>query len=96
MQLKNPDADVYVPDDSTLAEALARTTHLAIGAHQDDIEFMALHGILQCFNQDDRWFSGITITDGGGSSRSGPIREVLGRGDAEGACHRAAEGGSRR
>ena len=46
MQLKNPDADVYVPDGSTVAEALTKTTHVAVGAHQDDIEFMALHGIL--------------------------------------------------
>jgi len=75
MQLKNPDADVYVPDGSTLAEALARTTHLAIGAHQDDIELMALHGILECFNRDDRWFSGVTVTDGGGSARSGPYEQ---------------------
>ena len=71
MQLKNPDADVFVPDGSSLAEALAKTTHLAVGAHQDDIEFMALHGILSCFGRADRWFSGITITDGGGSPRSG-------------------------
>ena len=75
IDLKNPDADVFVPDGSMPAEALARTTHLAIGAHQDDIEFMALHGILQCFNQDDRWFSGITVTDGGGSARSGPYEK---------------------
>ena len=71
MQLKNPDADVYVPDGSTVGEALGRTTHLAVGAHQDDIEFMALHGILQCFNQKDRWFSGLTVTDGRGSPRVG-------------------------
>ena len=71
MQLKNPDADVFIPDESSVAEALAKTTHLAVGAHQDDIEFMAVHGILQCYNQVDRWFSGITITDGGGSPRSG-------------------------
>jgi LmbE family N-acetylglucosaminyl deacetylase len=75
MQLKNPDADVFVPDGSSLAEALARTTHLAVGAHQDDIEFMALHGILSCFGRTDRWFSGITITDGGGSPRSGPYEQ---------------------
>ena len=75
MQLKNSDADIYVPDGLTLAEALARTTHLAVGAHQDDIEFMALHGILECFNQDERWFSGITVTDGGGSARSGPYEK---------------------
>ena len=71
MQLKNPDADVYVPDGSTVGDALGRTTHLAVGAHQDDIEFMALHGILQCFNQKDRWFSGLTVTDGRGSPRVG-------------------------
>jgi LmbE family N-acetylglucosaminyl deacetylase len=67
MQLKNPDADVYAPDGSTVAEALAKTTHLAVGAHQDDIEFMAMHGILECFRQADRWFSGVTVTDGAGS-----------------------------
>ena len=71
MQLKNPDADVYAPDGSTLAEALVKTTHLAVGAHQDDIEFMAMHGILECFRQADRWFSGVTVTDGGGGPRSG-------------------------
>jgi LmbE family N-acetylglucosaminyl deacetylase len=75
MQLKNPDADVYVPDDSTVAEALAKTTHLAVGAHQDDIEFMAMHGILECFRQADRWFSGVTVADGGGSPRSGPYEK---------------------
>jgi LmbE family N-acetylglucosaminyl deacetylase len=75
MQLKNPDADVYVPDGSTVAEALAKTTHLAVGAHQDDIEFMAMHGILECFRQADRWFSGVTVTDGGGSPRSGPYEK---------------------
>lgn len=71
MQLKNPDADVFVPDGSTLADALARTTHLAVGAHQDDIEFMALNGILECFGRSDLWFSGVTVTNGGGSPRSG-------------------------
>ena len=71
MQLKNPDADVYVPDGSTVAEALVKTTHLAVGAHQDDIEFMAMHGILECFRQTDHWFSGVTVTDGGGGPRSG-------------------------
>ena len=75
IQLKNPDADVFVPDGSNLAEALARTTHLAVGAHQDDIEFMALHGILRCYGRTDLWFSGITITHGGGSPRSGPYEK---------------------
>jgi len=71
MQLDSPEADVFVPDGGDPGAALARTTHLAIGAHQDDIEFMALHGILQCYNDPDRWFTGVTVTDGAGSPRSG-------------------------
>ena len=72
MELTNPDADVFVPDGTAVAVALARTTHLAIGAHQDDLEFMALHGILECFGRSDRWFTGVTMTNGSGSARSGP------------------------
>ena len=52
-------------------KALDRTTHLGIGAHQDDLEFMALHGILSCFQKKDSWFGGVTCTDGAGSSRTG-------------------------
>lgn len=76
MQLQNPDADVFVPDGSTVAEALARTTHLAVGAHQDDIELMALHGILECFNNTNRWFSGVTVTDGDGGPKGGSYAET--------------------
>lgn len=61
----------FIPDASPLQPALARTTHLGVGAHQDDLEFMALHGILECFGSNERWFGGITCTDGAGSSRSG-------------------------
>jgi LmbE family N-acetylglucosaminyl deacetylase len=72
MQLTNLNADVFVPDGTAVSDALARTTHLAIGAHQDDLEFMALHGILECFGRSDRWFTGVTVTTGSGSARSGP------------------------
>lgn len=72
IRLHNPVADIFVPDGSPVEAALARTTHLAVGAHQDDIEFMAVHGVLECFNRADRWFTGVTVTDGGGSPRSGP------------------------
>jgi len=72
MKLTKPKADVYVPGGGPLEEALARTTHLAVGAHQDDIEFMALHGILECFGRSDRCFVGVTMTNGAGSARTGP------------------------
>jgi LmbE family N-acetylglucosaminyl deacetylase len=66
-----PTARLYVPDGREPAAALARTTHLGVGAHQDDLEFMAFHGILRCFHHvEDRWFTGVTCTDGAGSPRT--------------------------
>ncbi|MGN6552781.1 MAG: PIG-L deacetylase family protein, partial [Verrucomicrobiota bacterium] len=38
---------------------------------QDDLEFMAFHGILECFGRADKWFGGVTCTNGAGSSRIG-------------------------
>src|SRR5437764_895540 len=72
MKLHNPTADIFVPDGKPLPEALARITHLGIGAHQDDLEFMAFHGIIECFHDATNKFGGITITNGSGSSRIGP------------------------
>ena len=55
----------------TVAAALARVTHLAVGAHQDDLEFMAFRGIIECFHSAEQWFGGVTCTNGAGSSRVG-------------------------
>lgn len=72
MRFHLPHADIYVPQAGISAEeALRRTTHLCIGAHQDDIEIMAYSGITECYGREDRWFSGVVVTDGGGSSRHG-------------------------
>jgi LmbE family N-acetylglucosaminyl deacetylase len=71
LELNRADADVFVPDSVALPEALSRTTHLCIGAHQDDQEFMAYHGIAECFGRKDRWFTGVVVTNGGGSARTG-------------------------
>jgi LmbE family N-acetylglucosaminyl deacetylase len=64
-------AQIFIPDGLPAEAALARTTHLAIGAHQDDLEIMAIDGILKCYQQDDRWFTGVVVTNGRGSPRSG-------------------------
>lgn len=64
-------ADVFVPDGSSIEDALARTTHLGIAAHADDLEFFAWHGISACFGSADSWFTGIVMTDGAGSPRTG-------------------------
>jgi hypothetical protein len=71
----NPLARLVTPDGKTGPDALSRTTHLGIGAHQDDLEFMAFHGILSCYDRTDRWFGGVTITDGRGSSRAGKFKD---------------------
>lgn len=62
---------IYVPDGEEKEKAIARTTHLAISAHQDDIEFMAYAPTAECFGKKDKWFSGVVVTDGAGSPRSG-------------------------
>jgi len=72
MKFHNPLAEVHVPDGQPAGEAWKRVTHLGIGAHHDDLEFMAFHGIVSCFHHEEKtWFGGVTCTDGAGSSRSG-------------------------
>lgn len=67
---------IFVPDQKPLTVALERTTHLGVGAHHDDLEFMAFHGIAHCFGKSDQWFAGVTCTDGKGSSRSGAFANM--------------------
>jgi LmbE family N-acetylglucosaminyl deacetylase len=76
MKFSLPQADIYVPAGLDPAVALARTTHLCIGAHQDDLEIMAYHGIAECFGRDDRWFSGVVVTNGAGSPRTGRYARI--------------------
>lgn len=67
MTFHKPEADIYHPDGI----APEPVTHLGIGAHQDDLEFMAFHGIQACANRIDRGFAGVVCTDGRGSARQG-------------------------
>jgi LmbE family N-acetylglucosaminyl deacetylase len=76
MNFRHSSSISFVPDGLALAEALPRTTHLGIGAHHDDLEFMAYHGILSCFQRPDKWFTGVTCTDGKGSSRVGAYEKI--------------------
>jgi LmbE family N-acetylglucosaminyl deacetylase len=71
MKWHHSTAQIFVPDGQPVAGALQRITHLGIGAHQDDLEFMAFHGILECFANDQKWFGGVTCTNGAGSARTG-------------------------
>lgn len=71
MNLHLPTAEIFIPDSQPQDAALARITHLGIGAHQDDLEFMAFHGIRACYGSENDWFGGVTCTNGSGSARTG-------------------------
>jgi len=69
MKLSQPKAEIWVPDGASESRALARTTHMSIAAHQDDVEIMALEGILAGFGNPEKWFTAVIVTNGAGSPR---------------------------
>lgn len=71
MKLNRDSSEIYVPDGTEVSSALGRVSHIAVAAHQDDIEIMAFHGILACFGIPDKHFMGVVVTDGAGSPRDG-------------------------
>ncbi len=71
VNLFKENAEIYAPDGTGSSEALSRTSHLAVGAHPDDIEIMAFPGISECSGSSDLWFSGVLVTDGASPPCSG-------------------------
>lgn len=69
MKLNMETAEIYVPGGTNETEATAKTTHMGISTHQDDLEIMAYHGILECFGSRDKHFMGVVVTNGSGSPR---------------------------
>jgi LmbE family N-acetylglucosaminyl deacetylase len=69
MKFHQPTSEVYVWNGLPAEDALKQTTHMGICAHQDDLEILAIHGILECFHKPGRGFTGIVVTDGAGSAR---------------------------
>jgi LmbE family N-acetylglucosaminyl deacetylase len=72
----NKKATVFIPDGEKEDAALKRTDYLAVSAHEDDIEFMAMSPILECFGTHQKWFGAVVMTDGAGSPRSGIYKDV--------------------
>lgn len=63
--LHNPGASLKFPRGDGF-----KSSHLAIGAHSDDLEIMAYHGVSECYESDQNVFSGITVTNGVGSPQN--------------------------
>ena len=78
IQLRKEHNEIFIPDGAPLPGAVARTTHLGVAAHPDDLEIMAYHGILKCFGSQEDWFFGIIATDGAGSPRDGFYKKYTG------------------
>lgn len=76
VKLNHPQAECYFPAKAGSDSALSQTTHLGIGAHQDDLEMLAIAGILAGFERDDKAFTGVTVTDGRGAPRSGEYADL--------------------
>ena len=71
MKFINACAELFIPDGTDEEAALSRTTDLCIAAHQDDIEIMAFSPAAKCYGKPDQWFTGVVVTDGAGSPRTG-------------------------
>jgi LmbE family N-acetylglucosaminyl deacetylase len=76
MKFSRSEADVFLPAGGDAARALARTTHLCVIAHQDDIEINAYPAVTECLGRADRFFTGVVMTNGAGSARTGKFAHV--------------------
>lgn len=74
MKLNRPNAEFFIPSRIDVTEAINKTTHMSIAAHQDDIEIMAYDGILKCYQKDNLSFYGVIVTNGAGSARDGEYK----------------------
>jgi len=88
MPLSNSSAEIHIPGGQFPLESSLRVHYLGIAAHQDDLEFMALQGILPGLANRSASFGGVICTDGSGSPRSG---RYAGTTDAEMAAIRRRE-----
>ena len=72
----NPAAELYLPLQVSQKTNLNLTTHLGIGAHQDDLEIIAIEGILAAYDDSEKHFTGVVVTDGRGTPRSGAYADM--------------------
>lgn len=63
--------EMYFPKE----KSLENVTHMCVAAHQDDIEIMAFAPIAECYDNEDKNFVGVVVTDGAGSPRTGEFAD---------------------
>jgi len=76
MKFSQTQSNFYSPSGKDFRTTLSTTTHLGIGAHADDLEILAFPGISACYGHAKNRFSGVVVTDGAGSPRTGPFASM--------------------
>jgi LmbE family N-acetylglucosaminyl deacetylase len=76
MAFRNSGSEIYAPRYASAEEAFARVTHLAVGAHADDVEIFAAQPILECYDGAQPTFAAVIVSDGRGSVRTGCYADV--------------------
>ena len=76
MNFSQTQSNFYSPRGEDFRTALSSTTHLGIGAHADDLEILAFPGISACYGHAKNRFSGVVVTDGAGSPRTGTFASM--------------------
>lgn len=72
---------VYFPDPSQSRPEY--TTDLCIAAHPDDMELMAYPAISDCYDRQDRFFTGMVLTNGAGCGKGDLLEGLIGEEIAE-------------
>lgn len=71
MNFQNKNALIYFAQNGKLENV----TDMCIAAHQDDVEIMAYGPISDCYENSQRNFCGVVVTDGAGSPRTGEFAD---------------------
>lgn len=71
MRFSSPDAVVFCPDGGDFEAAFSRARSVGVVAHADDLEILAIEGILDGYDAPAPDFVGVVLTDGGGAPKSG-------------------------
>lgn len=70
-EFSQPGAEIYIPDGAPESDALARVSHVIVGAHQDDVEFMGFPLIKDAYGTSTPRLAAVILSNGAGSPRSG-------------------------
>jgi len=76
MKLTKTNAETYIPSGMDATAAISRTTDLHIGAHHDDTEAGCYGPLIACYDDPNRFFSTVVVSDGAGSARTGMYADI--------------------